>query len=94
MIALVASVVPCTKLVTWGRVLPEMSMIFSMPSSTPFSGAAGVVRTFVVQRLAPSSSTTSVKVPPTSAESLTDLGMTVGALTWAFLCCGEKDRPR
>ena len=47
MMALVASVVPCTISPTWpGSILPSFSAR-SMPSSTPSSGAALVVSTLV-----------------------------------------------
>ena len=64
--ALVASVVPwMTRPISPGAA-PARPSAVPMPSSTPRSGASCVVSTLVETCAAPLSSTTSVKVPPTS----------------------------
>ena len=65
-IALVARVVPWMRSPTAPGSTPERASTSSTPVSTASSGASGVVSTLAVVRASPCSSTTSVKVPPTS----------------------------
>mgnify|MGYP002128358247 CR=1 FL=1 len=64
--ALVASVVPWIISDTSAAVIPARASTARTPSSTPSSGAAGVVSTLAVQRWPSCSRTTSVNVPPIS----------------------------
>ena len=76
MTALVASVVPCTNTATSQKPRPASARISRTPSRTASSGRCGVVSSLRVSRRPPSSSTTSVNVPPMSTamrKSLTTL---------------------
>ena len=70
-IAFVATVVPCSTCATSDRAMPASSQTFPMPASTPTAWSAGVDAVFArhVRPLASSTSSTSVKVPPTSTPS-------------------------
>ena len=67
--AFVASVVPWTTRPTcWGS-MPACAVAELIAVSTPSSGALGVVSVFAVKRRSPTSSATSVNVPPISRPS-------------------------
>ena len=64
--ALVASVVPWMIKPTALGSTPAAAVTWRTAASTPSSGARGVVRIFAVKRASPTSSATSVNVPPMS----------------------------
>ncbi len=69
MMALVASVVPCTSTPMSAKARPAAASTARVPSMTAASGAFGVVSTLATKRRSPASSTMSVKVPPISTAS-------------------------
>ena len=69
-IALVANVVPCKKILSSLGFMLASSKTKVNPSITPSSGASGVVKTFLVRRRPEYSNTMSVNVPPMSTANL------------------------
>ena len=66
MMALVASVVPCTIRFTSPGATPASAVTERRAATTACSGARGVVSVFAVKRRSPTSNATSVNVPPMS----------------------------